>query len=251
MSQSKKPLIISLLLIFLCSCIAFFSGLGLGAGLNETAEATTEAVPATGEAEETAKSEATPYEPAERPAPRGALLWEDDFSQKRWEVYEDKDHHKGYVEEQYFILVEGEEYDFWTTAGETFADFILEIETQQRGGPDDNDYGVILRYQDDGNFYYFKISGDGYYTFGKLIDNELFDIIRWQESEAIHLGSSRNNLRVEVVDENFSFYINDELVDTAIDSDFAQGDVGVVAGTYQTSGVDIAFDDLKVWAVVE
>jgi hypothetical protein len=251
MSPTKKPIIISLSLILLCSCVAFFSGLGLGVGLNKTAEAPTSTILATDEAEESAQSGTPPYEPAERPAPRGQLLWEDDFSEKRWEVSEDKDHHKGYSEGQYFILVEAEEYNFWTTAGKTFADFVLEIDTNQLDGTDENDYGVILRYQDNGNFYYFKISGDGYYTFGKLVDDEMLDIIRWQESDIIRLGSSRNQLQVEAVGEDFSFYINDELVDTAIDATFAQGDIGVVVGTYQNSGVHIAFDDLKVWAIEE
>jgi hypothetical protein len=116
-------------------------------------------------------------------------------------------------------------------------------------GPDNNDYGIILRYQDDANFYSFEISGDGYYTFNKLVDDELFDIIPWQENRAIKQGNSHNTLRVEAVGPNFTFYINNELVDVAIDSDFSQGDVGLLAGTYQEPGAHIAFDNFKVWAV--
>jgi hypothetical protein len=56
-------------------------------------------------------------------------------------------------------------------------------------------------------------------------------------------------LRVEAVGPNFTFYINDELVDAAIDADFSQGDIGLLAGAYEEPGVHIAFDNLKVWEV--
>ena len=88
-----------------------------------------------------------------------------------------------------------------------------------------------------------------YYTFGKLVDGEFFSIIPWQESEAINLGNDQNMLRVEAVGPNFTFYINDELVDAAIDADFSQGDIGLLAGAYEEPGVHIAFDNLKVWEV--
>ena len=239
--KHRKIIGAALVAVTICSCIAFIAGLGLGYG-----SAGFEAL----EAPQAVNNPAADhYQPAERPAPPGELLLEDNFSQKLWPEYQDADHNKGYADEQYFILVEAEEYTFWSLAEETFADFILEIETQQLDGPDDNDYGVILRHQDDANFYTFKISGDGFYSFGKLVDNEFYDIIPWQDHPAIRQGNSRNRLRVEAVSENFSFYVNDELIDAAVDPDFQGGDIGLLAGTYQTPGVQISFDNLKVWAI--
>ena len=127
--------------------------------------------------------------PAERPASRERLALEDDFSRERWDIYHDSDHRKGYENEQYFIAVESKDFSFWSIAGATFEDFVLEVETSQVDGPDNNDYGVILRYQNDDNFYSFEISGDGYYTFGKLVNGEFFNIIPWRESSAINLGN--------------------------------------------------------------
>ena len=256
MSQNQR--IIAIILIFLCSCITFFSGLGLGVGLNElvdtdtlTAEVLEEESASSAELDSAPADDPDAYRPAERPLARGELLFEDDFSREAWQVYRDDDHDKGYEAEQYFILVEAESYTFWSVSRETFDDFVLEVETEQLAGPDDNDYGVILRYQDDDNFYTFKISGDGYYAFGKLVDGETFDIIRWQEHDVVRQGGSTNRLRVEASGENFSFYVNDEFIDAAIDPDFSQGDIGLFAGTYENTGVHIGFDNLKVWAVAE
>ena len=54
-------------------------------------------------------------------------------------------------------------------------------------------------------------------------------------------------MRAEAIGPNFTFYINDELVDAAIDSDFSRGDIGLLVGTYEEPGTHIAFDNLKVW----
>jgi hypothetical protein len=242
MQQNKTVILITILFLF-CFCLTLAGGLGVGFGLSNTFESTMANQP------EPTTPDPNTYEPPKRPAPQGRLLLEDDFSRERWRVLNDSEHRKGYEDERYFIFVETKEYSFWSVARETFQDFIMEVETSQLAGPDNNDYGVILRYQDDANFYSFEISGDGYYTFSKLVDDQLFDIIPWQESEAIEVGESRNKLRVEAVGPNFTFYINDELVDVAIDSEFSQGDIGLIAGTFQDSGVHIAFDNLKVWAV--
>jgi hypothetical protein len=238
MSQTKIIVLITIS-FFLCGSLAFAGGLGLGFGLSDAFEPTPTPEP-------TAE---TAYEPVERPAPREDIALEDDFSRERWDVFEDGDHRKGYENEQYFIVVESEDFSFWSVAGAVFADLVLEVETHQVDGPDNNDFGVILRYQDDDNFYSFEISSDGYYTFSKSVEGQFFSIIPWRESEAINLGHNPNLLRVEAIGPNFTFYINDELVDAAVDSEFSQGDIGLLAGTYDEAGTHISFDNLKVWEV--
>jgi hypothetical protein len=241
--QRNKLVIPIIILILFCVCLTFAGGLGLGFGVSDTFQtiiSNQSIIPA---------AETAAHEPPQRPAQQGRLLLADDFSQERWKVHSDSEHRKGYVDGQYFIAVDAQEYSYWSLAGENYQDFVLEVETIHLDGPDNNDYGVVLRHQDDANFYSFEISSDGYYTFTKLVGDELFDVIPWQQSRAIKQNSARNMLRVEAIGPNFTFFINDELVDAAIDSDLGQGDIGLVAGTYQDPGIRIAFDNLKVWAV--
>ncbi len=238
-STSQSTIIIlAVIIILLCACFSFISGLGLGFGLNEATNS-----PGFG------LDEVSDPDLSESPTEQGQLLFEDDFSAERWEVYQDNDHSKGYDDGRYFILVTEEGYDIWATAGRHFDDFILEVETSQLDGPDDNNYGVLLRYRDDSNFYRFEISSDGFYTFGKVVDDEFLDIISWIESDAIKQGNQDNVIRVEAVGSRFTFYINGKLVDTAIDSDFNRGDIGLLAGTYDEPGAHIVFDNLRVWGV--
>ena len=241
--QQKTVMIVAVTVVLTasCVCLIFVGGIGLGLGLTDSFDTILSR-------QQQAETTTAGYQPPERPMPQGELLLDDDFSRQRWKVYSDSEHHKGYADGRYFIAVDAQEYSFWSTAGETYGNFVLEVEAIQLAGPDNNDYGVILRYQDDGNFYSFEISGDGLYTFSKLMDGELYEVIPWQRSDAIQPGPQGNVLRVEAVNSNFTFFINGELVDVAIDPEFGQGDIGLVAGTYEDAGTQIAFDNLKVWA---
>lgn len=238
-----RIILIATLAFFFCGLAAFAGGLGLGFGLSDALAPAPILEPTAPPPNESA------YEPVERPAARENLILEEDFSGEGWDVAQDKDHRQGYEDGHYFIAIDTTDFSYWSVAGATLNDFVVEVETSQVDGPDNNDYGVMLRYQDEDNFYSFEISGDGYYTFSKAVEGQYFSIIPWRESGAINLGHNPNLLRVEAVGSNFSLYINDELVDAAIDSEFSQGDVGLLAGTYEEPGVHIAFDNLKVWEV--
>lgn len=243
MTRHKIVALVSVLASF-CSCIALLAGVGLGFGLRDAFDQLRSDLAADDNASETAISP-----PAERPARRDRLLLEDDFSQPRWATGGDADHAKEYEDGRYVITAHAANYNFWSLAGESFENFVVEIETTQLAGPDDNDYGLILRHQDDANFYTFEISGDGFYAFSKLVEDEYLTIIPWQESEAIRQGEQTNHLRVKANGPNFTFYVNDERIDGAIDPAFSRGDIGLIAGDFEEPGVSIAFDNLKVWAV--
>ena len=242
MPRHKIVAIVSIL-IFICSCVALLGGVGLGFGLRDAFDQLT----ANRSVNETTKETAI-SPPAGRPDGRNRLLLEDDFSRPRWEIGSDADHDKKYDDGQYVITAHVDNFSFWSLAGESFENFAVEIETTQLAGPDDNDYGLILRHQDDANFYTFEISGDGFYAFSKLVEDEYLEIIPWQESEAIRHGDQKNKLRVEAKGPNFTFYVNDQRLDGAIDPEFNRGDIGLITGAFDEPGVSIAFDNLKVWA---
>ncbi len=243
--QQKTILIVAVTIVLTTVCVSliFIGGLGVGLGL------TGGLAPAALGPQQPATDSPPDYSPPERPLPRGQLLLEDDFSRQEWEAGDEADHRKGYANGQYFIVVDTSSYNFWSVAGESLRDFVIEVETVHLAGPEDNDYGLILRHQDDTNFYSFEISSDGFYTFTKLVDDELYEIIPWQQSDAINPGADSNRLRVEAGEASFTFYINDERVDAAFDTEFDQGDIGLIAGAYEEAGVHIAFDNLKIWAV--
>ena len=132
-------------------------------------------------------------------------------------------------------------------AGKMFDDFTLDVDATPLAGPDDNDYGVIVRHVDDSNFYRFEISGDGYYNVQKRQKGRWEKLIPdWTASEAIRQGKATNHLRVVCAGSRLTFYVNQALLIQITDTSFSRGAIGILAGTLAQPGIQVAFDDLQV-----
>ncbi|MGD8586602.1 MAG: hypothetical protein PVH65_11695 [Chloroflexota bacterium] len=141
----------------------------------------------------------------------------------------------------------------WANAGREFDDVIIDVETYQAGGPDDNAYGVICRYQNEENFYVFLISGDGHYAIGKYQSGTpqvqyLSGGGQYTFSDVINQGQSRNQMRVNCVGNELSLSVNGVPLETVTDPTFVIGDVGLGASTFQPGTTVIEFDNLRVIA---
>jgi hypothetical protein len=138
----------------------------------------------------------------------------------------------------------------WSVPGRHFRDFVLDVDATQVEGPDDNGYGVIVRYVDDRNFYRMDISGDGYYDVLKYKAGNWIKLRDWTPSDAIHQGAATNHLQVIAQGSGLTFNVNGQTVAAFTDGDFQAGDIGLAAGTlFEHAGVHIAFDNLQVTEV--
>lgn len=184
------------------------------------------------------------------PAKDPNVLFEDDFSSvsSGWDRFSAGEGSTDYADGVYRIYVDSTQVDFWANPGKNFTDAVVTVEATKVGGPDDNDFGLICRYIDDANFYFFLASSDGYYAIGRMLDGaqELIGQEQLQPTEAIVLGNSTNTISASCVGSTLSFTINGETVATVEDASFSAGDIGLIAGTYDTRGTDIHFDNLKV-----
>jgi len=156
-----------------------------------------------------------------------------------------------FVENGQFIMkVVTPSYIGWTECtGTEYADFIVEVDATQISGPDNNAYGVILRYglQSD-EFYAFLISGDGYHAFtvdGVNHSDPEF-LADWTESSAINKGAQTNRLKVVAVGTSMKYYVNDQLLGEVQDARFGTGTLGFFAGTVDEGNLQVAFDNLRV-----
>jgi hypothetical protein len=156
------------------------------------------------------------------------------------------------VDGRYELLVRPAVDRFWTSAGQTFANGVYEVEATQVAGPIDNGYGMLFRI--DGrtdSFYAFQISGDGYVWIAHCAKGcaEERALVQggWFESTAVYQGLNQTNrLRVRAEGGNFTFYVNDQEVGRATDSAIARGDIGLVVETLGEGGVRVAFDNFSV-----
>jgi hypothetical protein len=182
--------------------------------------------------------------------PAGGVLFKDDFSDPAsgWMQGEDEYGITEYSDGRFRILVNSDVTGKISIPRLFFTDVIIEVDATKVAGPDDNDYGVICRYQDENNFYLFEISSDGYYSIGKYKDNQLLLIgmEQMQTSDMIRQGQAANRIRASCIGTLLSLSVNGQKLSEVEDADFSAGDVGLIAGTFETPGTDILFDNFKV-----
>jgi hypothetical protein len=60
-------------------------------------------------------------------------------------------------------------------------------------------------------------------------------------------GSRLNHLRFDCVDSTLTLYVNGYQAATVEDDRLASGDVGLIAGSLEQGGVEVAFDEFVVF----
>jgi tRNA A-37 threonylcarbamoyl transferase component Bud32 len=172
------------------------------------------------------------------------VLYEDDFSSEApgWVLgsYADTTWQDGAM---HITVTDTERLGWAVRQDQQFSDYAIDVDAQVVGGSGEN-YGVIMRDDDVESFVLFQIVGDNYGVF--LVKAEWEPIIENTYSSAIR-PDGVNHIHVEVVGPWFTIYINDEYVDSAtIPEAPASGYAGVFGGTFDTSGIEFAFDNFSL-----
>jgi hypothetical protein len=182
------------------------------------------------------------------PANSGDILYQEQFEDNTtgWARVSNDNGIMDYDGGGYRILVRQPKLNFWSTPEKHFNDVRVEADVIKLNGPDENRMGLMCRYQN-GNYYFFIISNDGFYVIGKFIGGQaiLLGQNEMQASEMIQTGTM-NHLRADCVGNTLTFYINFTQVAVALDADLLAGDVGVLAGAFSAPGVDVLFDNFLV-----
>jgi hypothetical protein len=185
----------------------------------------------------------------------GDLLYSDNFTARKesgWPIYSDSNYTKYYKDGKYHVGVFKSDWSAWEfPKGKEFRDFVVEVEAAQEGGPDDNDYGIVARYANKGNYSLFLISGDGFYSYFKKENNAIVVPAKWTRSNAIKTGNATNILKVAALGDKYTFYINGIEVGSFADSKPVSGNIGFYVEALVDGGAFASFDNLRVWAIKE
>ncbi|RJP52783.1 MAG: hypothetical protein C4557_05660 [Anaerolineaceae bacterium] len=193
---------------------------------------------------------ATPVTSVPQAAPSaGSVLFQDDFSRQTtgWDRLLVSEGIMDYDAGGYRILVNSLQTNFWATPRRIFFDARIEVDAGKLAGPDENRIGIICRFNQN-NYYFFIISSDGFYGAGLFKDGQaaLLGQSEMQSSANINKGLAVNHLRADCAGNTLTFYVNGFQIAQVQDSTLTSGDVGILAGTFDTPGVDIVFDNFVV-----
>ena len=180
----------------------------------------------------------------------GEVVFQDDFSRpvSGWDRYNDPTYSSDYYEGGYRIHVLEPNTDAWASPRLDLADVQIEVDATKLGGPDDNVFGVLCRYKDSRNFYFFLVSSDGYTGIGVYKDGRrrLLTDDSLLPSEAVNRGNALNHIRADCDGYQLRLLVNGILVAEAQAAEWPRGDVGLIAGTYDQAGTEILFDNFSV-----
>jgi len=181
-----------------------------------------------------------------------SILFQDDFSNPKsgWDTEHEKEAVIEYKDSMYRMWLNYPHTIMWANPHLDFTDVRVEVSATKTGGTDNNQFGLICRYQDEDNFYFFIISSDGYYGIGKSKDGKqtlLTGHGNMKYSRAINRGHSTNRLRADCVGPSLAFYVNGQRLAQVNDADFAKGDVGLLIGTFTEPQTEVYYDNFVVY----
>ena len=182
--------------------------------------------------------------------PGEKLFW-DDFSDAsgNWPQGSSANGSLGIADGAYRIKVLSTHYEVLATHGDLFQDAQVEADATRLAGPVQNMFGLVCRSSNPDNFTFFVISSDGYYALGKVKNGKtaLLGQEMMAQNSAVPLGDGPVHLRFNCSGEMLTGYVNGQVIATSKDTDLAPGKVGLVAGSLDTAGVEVGFDNFSVY----
>lgn len=182
----------------------------------------------------------------------GNILYQDNFRDPNsgWAHHQTANSTMDYVSGGYHIDVTTTDLMAFATSGQSFQSNVsIEVDAAKTAGPDDNYLGIICRYQDTDNFYFFAISSDGYAGIAMYKANSMSVLSgsSFESSSAVNQGAATNHIRADCIGDTLTLYVNGTQVYSVTDSTFGSGgDAGLLARANSTSGVDILFSNFVV-----
>ncbi len=190
----------------------------------------------------------------------GALLYEDDFTNKAtaWPEADFGDYFIGYHEPEYYHVeiktpnAKAPVVSIPDSETNAFPDATIELQVLTVSG----------RTATDGDYRYglaFRRSGDNYYAFTITPTTKKWEVLKSSPSglvvldegvdESIHGLDVDDLLRVDAQGPNFLFTINDVLVGQVSDADYSDGEIGLYTENLTNTNTHVHFNTLTVRSV--
>lgn len=180
----------------------------------------------------------------------GAVIFEDDFSANTglWTETNDAGDYALVTQGVLIVNVAATNQVVLSLTNFTLQNFDMRVSATQVAGPNENGYGLIFGYTGPDSLYRFDIAGDGHWGVSRYQAGAWQPIVALTPHAAITTGAATNDLRVVSDAGTVWFYCNEQLLGNVLLT-VPEGRVGLFASTFDTSGVQIAFDDVVVTAV--
>lgn len=128
-----------------------------------------------------------------------------------------------------------------------YDDGILEANGYVNSGAGKYEYGLVFRANTEGTLYYvFTVTNDGKYNVSLYKNEKYTDLIPYTASSAVRTGGfDENHFKVVMRGAQFDFYLNDQYLDSVINTSISSGVAGLFFYNAEPD-VEVAFDQFSV-----
>ena len=184
---------------------------------------------------------------ADAVVPSGGEFFADNFSTSwgGWGSSKTPDYRLAFESGRYIIEAKQASTRLW--ANPRWRDLAdVRIAVEARLNPEaafDGGFGVICRYQNSDNYYYFLMTSD--FNAGVLLVHEGKLTVLGANKMTLRTDLGLNALQAECRGDKLSFTVNGDTI-TVNDSTLQRGNVGLVMESFDTGGVRAEFDNFRV-----
>ncbi|MFC2081897.1 hypothetical protein ACFLR0_01800 [Candidatus Bipolaricaulota bacterium] len=150
------------------------------------------------------------------------------------------------IDEQLGIVVSQADERIIREFGVDVERYVMDLEVVPRSVANpEHFFGVIIRYEDTGNYYSVEIRTDGHVRLSRVEDGDYKAVTPWTRTRALHYGVA-NDLRVVVPGNRVIAYLNGVKILDSEEVSFTRGRFGVFARTQDEAGAWVTFDNIAV-----
>lgn len=176
-----------------------------------------------------------------------STLLEDDFSGfQSWGTGTDSDSAVEYVNGGLQMIVFTPQFFVYSTPDdEDYENVHIEVTVQNDSTDNTTGFGVMCNQQvTDSAFYYFGVAPNGGYTIAKAAVAKDDVNLASDHSDQIPTDAKSYRIGVDCGNGTLALYVNGNLIDSASDSDYTKGGIGLFTWSGdQNSGANVTFDD--------
>jgi hypothetical protein len=180
-------------------------------------------------------------------------LFEDDFSQDLWGTLDDSDNVIDYDGEALRMRIFRDNWFLWSAPEyESYENIHAEITVVNNDGAPNTAFGIMCHQQESGeSYYYLVVTPSGEYTIGLSAEGQtdvfLTNNDEWGFSDLIPEDADSYRVGADCGNGVLTLYVNGTVIDSASDSTYSSGGIGLVTWSgYQAESADASFDDLIV-----
>jgi hypothetical protein len=190
------------------------------------------------------------------PAPKGKLVYQDDFSDKTKSKLEDNlkatDFSRGFhAPGVYHLIMRQPNETHWVLfPDQSYSNFSVQIDIADASDDFSGSVsaGMVFRAQDNSHLYAVLIDArQQKYAVRKLDGQQWSDLIAFKPSTLILPRDGHNQLRIDGDGDTFTIYLNGETLDSFKDASYKQGGIGMIQANIDAVGPHHHWDNVLIY----